>query len=139
MAIVYLTRKYHFAASHRLYNPNLSDAENFEIFRECSFVNGHGHNYELEVTVKGNPDARTGMVIDIVTIDEIVREKILTKCDHRHLNLDVDFLTNIIPTTENIVKAFWDELRPEIRLPVQLHRLKLQESRNNSAECLRQD
>jgi 6-pyruvoyltetrahydropterin/6-carboxytetrahydropterin synthase len=132
--LMFLTRKYEFPASHRLYNPSWSDEENARVFRQCNNPNGHGHNYELEVTVKGIPDARLGMVADIYELDQIVKKIILDRVDHKNLNVDVNFLQNIIPTSENIVRAFWQELAPHIPQPAQLARLRLVETRNNAAE-----
>lgn len=132
--MIYLTRRYDFCASHRLYNPSFTDEQNCDVFRECNNPNGHGHNYELEVTVKGVPDARTGMIIDIVVLDQLVQDSLIRRVDHKHLNLDVDFLKDIIPTAENIVFYFWQELEPGIPKTVALHRLRLFESKNNVAE-----
>ena len=131
---VYLTRKYDFPASHRLFNPDFDDAENARVFRQCNNLNGHGHNYELEVTVKGSPDPRLGMVVDIYALDQLVNRFILERVDHKNLNLDVDFLQGVIPTAENIVLAFWKELSPHIPAPAQLARLRLVETRNNFVE-----
>jgi 6-pyruvoyltetrahydropterin/6-carboxytetrahydropterin synthase len=132
--MIHLTRIYDFAASHRLYNPTFSDEQNWEVFRQCNNPNGHGHNYELEVTIKGRPDERTGMIMDIVALDQLVQERIIVPVDHKHLNLDVDFFEGVIPTAENIVYVFWQQLAPVIPPPVKLHRLRLYESKNNVAE-----
>lgn len=131
---VLLTRKYDFPASHRLYNPNWSEAENQRVFRQCNNPNGHGHNYELEVTVKGQPDPRLGMVVDIYELDQVVRRVVLDRVDHKNLNVDVDFMHGVIPTAENIVAAIWQELAPHVPAPAQLARLRLVETRNNCAE-----
>lgn len=131
---VFLTRKYDFPASHRLFNPDFSDEENARVFRQCNNLNGHGHNYELEVTVKGCPDPCLGMVVDIYELDQIVQRTILERVDHKNLNLDVDFLKGVIPTAENMVWAFWQELAPHIPQPAQLARLRLVETRNNFVE-----
>ncbi len=132
--MIYLTRRYDFAASHRLYNPAFSEEENWRVFGKCNNPNGHGHNYELEVTVSGVPDPRTGMVIDLAEMDRMVRERLLAYVDHKDLNSDVPFMKGVIPTAENIVKSFWNELEPGIPGPARLHRLRLVESRNNAAE-----
>ena len=134
LPMLYLTRRYDFCASHRLYNPAFSDEKNWEVFRECNNPNGHGHNYELEVTIAGTPDPQTGMVIDLVALDTLLQKHLIQKVDHKHLNLDVDFLHEVIPTAENIVYAFWQELAPAMPQPARLHRLRLLESKNNSAE-----
>lgn len=131
---MFLTRKYEFPASHRLFNPDWSEEENARVFRQCNNPNGHGHNYELEVTVKGSPDSRLGMVVDIYELDQLVKQHILARVDHKNLNVDVDFMTGLIPTAENIVWAIWQQLSPHIPKPAQLARLRLVETRNNFAE-----
>jgi 6-pyruvoyltetrahydropterin/6-carboxytetrahydropterin synthase len=131
---LFLTRKYDFPASHRLFNPAWSDEENERFFRQCNNPNGHGHNYELEVTVKGEPDPRLGMVVDIYELDQIVKRVVLDKVDHKNLNVDVDFMQGLIPTAENIVVAIWKEIAPHIPAPANLARLRLVETRNNMAE-----
>ncbi len=134
--MIYLTRRYDFCASHRLYNPEFSDEKNWEVFGKCNNPNGHGHNYELEVTVKGNPDQRTGLIIDLAEFDRQVHETVITPLDHKNLNQDVAFMANTIPTSEHIVMALWNELEPNIPKPAHLHKLRLMESRNNYAEYL---
>lgn len=136
--MIYLTRRYEFSASHRLFNPNFSDEKNWEVFRQCNNPNGHGHNYELEVTVKGIPDKHTGMLVDIVKLDEVVNRIIIQAVDHKHLNLDVPMFKGVIPTAENIVAVFWQQLNPHIPATSPLHRLRLFESKNNVAEYLAQ-
>ena len=133
---VYLTRKYDFCATHRLYNPEFSDEQNCEVFRECNNINGHGHNYELEVTVEGTPDAKTGMIVDIWALDSVVKDHVIQLVDHKNLNLDVDFLAGQIPTAEIIVKSFWQQLeKPVNKLgTAKLYRLRLLETKNNFAE-----
>jgi 6-pyruvoyltetrahydropterin/6-carboxytetrahydropterin synthase len=131
---VYLTRVYDFPASHRLYNPNWSDEQNQKVFQKCNNPNGHGHNYGLEVTVKGILDDQCGMVADIYELDQIVQSVLLNHVDHKNLNVDVPFLKNVIPTAENIVWAFWQQLSPEIPQSARLARLRLIETPNNIAE-----
>jgi 6-pyruvoyltetrahydropterin/6-carboxytetrahydropterin synthase len=132
--LVYLTRRYEFPASHRLFNPAWDEAENARVFRQCNNPNGHGHNYDLEVTVMGTPDDRLGMVVDIYQLDQLVQRFLLDQVDHKNLNVDVAFLQGVIPTAENIVRAFWQELSPHIPHPARLARLRLVETRNNAAE-----
>lgn len=103
-----------FSASHRLYNPKLSNEENFTLYDKCSNPNGHGHNYTLEVTVRGEIDIQSGYVIDMKKLKKIIKETIIDKVDHKNLNIDVDFLENVIPTVENLVLAFWNILENEI-------------------------
>jgi len=130
---VYVTRKAHFAAAHRLYNPAWSDVENSRVFGKCNNANGHGHNYNMEVTVAGNPPGETGMVIDLKALAEIVDREVIEHVDHKHLNLDVDFLKGIIPTAENMAVAFWKIL--ESKIPHgRLYSIKLYESDNNLVE-----
>ncbi|MEB3287594.1 MAG: 6-carboxytetrahydropterin synthase [Vampirovibrionales bacterium] len=129
-----LTRKYDFCATHRLYNPSFSDEQNQTVFRECNNPNGHGHNYELEVSVSGVPDQETGMVIDLVALDMLVSKWILAKVDHKNMNLDVDFLSGIIPTAELMAEAFWKQLCPHIPEPARLYKIRLIETKKNYAE-----
>ncbi len=131
--MVYLTRKEYFCASHRLFNPKFSDEKNLQIYGKCAYANGHGHNYELEVTVVGEPVPETGMILDLKILSDIIKKEITDKVDHRHLNIDVDFLQGIIPTAENIAVVFWNILAPKI--PVgKLYSLKVYETPNNYAE-----
>lgn len=131
--MVYLTRKEHFCASHRLFNPTFSDQKNLEIYGKCAYPNGHGHNYELEVTVVGEPDKDTGMIIDLKKLSDIINTEIIDEVDHKHLNFDVDFLQGIIPTAENIAKVFWQILFPKITVG-KLYSLKVFETPDNFAE-----
>lgn len=131
--MVFITRRETFSASHRLYNPELSDARNLELFDKCANPNGHGHNYVLEVTVAGEPNDATGYVIDLKRLKEIIRREIISKVDHKHLNHDVDFMKGVIPTSENIAKAFWNILKDKMG-NARLHSIRLQETENNSVE-----
>jgi len=127
---VYLTRRETFAAAHRLFKPELSDKENFELFGKCSNPNWHGHNYTLEVTVAGEVDSSTGFVLDIKKLKEIILENVIFKVDHKNLNLDTDFMKGIIPTSENITVAIWNQL--EDKIPGgKLYSVKLYETENN--------
>ena len=135
MPLVYVTRKAHFNAAHRLHNPNKSDEWNRSTFGKCNNPNWHGHNYELEVTVAGEPDPDTGYVIDLSDLKKIIQERIIDKCDHANLNLDVDFLAGVMPSTENFVVAIWREL--EGALPSgRLYHLRLKETDRNIAEYM---
>jgi 6-pyruvoyltetrahydropterin/6-carboxytetrahydropterin synthase len=133
--MVYVTRRLTFSASHRLFNPLLSDAENEKIFDKCSNKHGHGHNYVLEVTVAGNPNPDTGYVIDLKKLKAIMIREIIEKVDHKHLNHDVEFLDGMIPTAENIAKAIWKVLEPKIT-EGKLHSVRLHETENNVVEVL---
>jgi 6-pyruvoyltetrahydropterin/6-carboxytetrahydropterin synthase len=131
--MVYVTRKAHFAAAHRLYNPSWSMEENDKVFGKCNNPNGHGHNYNIEVTVAGVPPAETGMVIDLKVLAGIVDRELIELVDHKHLNIDVPFLKGIIPTAENMAMAFWKVLAPRIPFGT-LYSIKLYESENNLVE-----
>jgi 6-pyruvoyltetrahydropterin/6-carboxytetrahydropterin synthase len=133
MPIVTVTRRLHFNAAHRVHNPALSDRENTELFGKCNNPNWHGHNYTLDVSVKGEVSGKTGYVVDLSRIKDIVTREVLDKVDHRNLNLEVDFMRGTIPTTENIVVAMWNVIAPLVA-PAQLDRLVLHETENNSAE-----
>lgn len=136
--MVYVTRKAHFNASHRLHNPNKSDEWNQRVFGKCNNPNWHGHNYIIEVTVAGEPDPDTGYVIDLGKLKSIIKEKIIDPCDHKNLNLEVPFLDDVIPSTENLCKAFFYELEDEIKKASDnnptLYSIRLQETERNSAE-----
>jgi 6-pyruvoyltetrahydropterin/6-carboxytetrahydropterin synthase len=133
--MVYVTRKAHFSAAHRLYNPTFSDEQNEAIFDKCNNPKGHGHNYTLEVTVAGIPDPLTGYVIDLKRLARLMDEHIINKVDHKHLNFDVPELRGIIPTAENIAVVFWQILQPHIT-EGKLHSIKVFESDNNFVEYL---
>ncbi len=134
--IVEISRTEEFSASHRLHNSQLSDEENRRLYGICNNPNGHGHNYALEVTVRGEVSSDTGMVMNLLDLMQIMRERILPQVDHKHLNHDVPFLQGVIPTAENIAIALWKEIEPEIRRfrGCHLHRIRLQESRSNLVE-----
>jgi 6-pyruvoyltetrahydropterin/6-carboxytetrahydropterin synthase len=131
--MVYVTRKASFSASHRLFNPSWSDARNQEVFGKCNNPHGHGHNYDIEVTVAGDPPAATGMVIDLKKLADIIETDIIEQVDHKHLNDDVEFMRGLIPTAENIAMQFWKILRPRIT-EGKLVSIKLYESANNFVE-----
>jgi len=128
--MIYITRRLEFCASHRLFNPGFSDKENEEIFGLCNNPNGHGHNYVLEVTVKGNINPDTGMVLDLKRLKKLINQEIVDKVDHKNFNMDVDFMKSVIPTAENIAIKFWNILEPKIDNGA-LHELKLYESERN--------
>jgi 6-pyruvoyltetrahydropterin/6-carboxytetrahydropterin synthase len=131
--IVYVTRRAQFSASHRLYNPAWSDEKNQAVFGKCNNPNGHGHNYDIEVTVGGKPPVETGMVIDLKRLADIIDAEVIDKVDHKHMNHDVDFLKGVIPTAENMAIAFWKILEPAIH-EGNLVSIKLFESGNNFVE-----
>jgi 6-pyruvoyltetrahydropterin/6-carboxytetrahydropterin synthase len=131
--MVSVIRKAHFCASHRLHNPAWSEERNNRVFGKCNNPNGHGHNYTLEVTVTGDVPQETGMVIDLKVLAEIIEREVIDRVDHKHLNLDVDFMQGIIPTAENIAIAFWKILAPKIPSG-KLFAIRLYESENNIVE-----
>lgn len=131
--MVYVTRKAYFSASHRLFNPSFSDEKNDEVFDKCNNFYGHGHNYVVEVTVAGIPDPHTGYVIDLKKLKDILDTEVIDKVDHKHLNHDVDFLQDVIPTAENLAIAFWQILEPKIPHGT-LYSVKVFESDNNFVE-----
>jgi 6-pyruvoyltetrahydropterin/6-carboxytetrahydropterin synthase len=129
---VRVTRRVHFSAAHRLHNPAFSDEENRRIFGLCNHPNWHGHNYELDVTVEGEPDPETGYVVDLGELRDTAGE-VLRDLDHRNLNLDVPWLQGVIPSTENLVVELWKQLAPRVR-GGRLARLVLYETPRNWAE-----
>ena len=136
--MVFVTRKAHFNAAHRLNNPEKSEEWNAKTFGKCNYPNWHGHNYVIEVTVAGNPDPDIGYVIDLGKLKKVMEEKILEPCDHRNLNMDVPFLKGIIPTSENLVIAFYNELKEAVENIAAegsiLYSVKLFETERNIAE-----
>lgn len=127
--IVEITRVVSFAAAHRLYNPDWPDARNQEVFGKCNNFYGHGHDYEVSVTLRGPADPETGMIVNLNEVDRVTRAEIVDKCDHRHLNHDVDFLRGINPTTENLAVAFWQRLRSHFG--ESLREIRVQENPRN--------
>ena len=124
--MVYITRKIEFSASHVYHNPSLSESENKRIFGKCNNPHGHGHNYTLEVTVAGEPDPVTGMVLDLKDLKEILEGEVMQRMDHRHLNKEVPEFASRIPTTENIAIAIWQRLNQKLNV-AKLHRVRLYE------------
>jgi 6-pyruvoyltetrahydropterin/6-carboxytetrahydropterin synthase len=133
MPEVTVTRRLLFNAAHRVHNPALSDAENVRLFGKCNNPNWHGHNYTLDVSVRGPIEARTGYVMDLGALKQLVEDRVVGKIDHKNLNLDVDFMRGLIPTSENIIVAIWRELEPAVA-PARLTRLVLWETPNNYVE-----
>lgn len=137
--MVYLTRRYRFSAGHRLHNDALSAEENRRIYGKCNNPNGHGHNYLVEVTVAGNIDPATGMILDLVVLDGIVAERVLEKFDHKNLNLDMENFRTQVPTTENLCVEIYKLLRTPVEEAsgvdgLRLHRVGLEETSLNSFE-----
>lgn len=127
---VAVSRKEHFNAAHRLHNPSWSDEKNQRVFGKCNNPNYHGHNYELIVTLIGEPDAETGYVFDMKELSDIIRDNIAKRFDHKNLNLDTDYFKDLNPTAENIAVVTWNILRPLIPAKFEL-RVKLFETERN--------
>ena len=125
--MVYLTRKCEFSAAHYYHNPEFSPEENQRIFGKCNNPNGHGHNYTLEVTVKGEVDPRSGFVLDLKDLKDTLEREVLSALDHRFLNKEVPEFRDRIPTTENLAIAIWRRLQPKLNV-AQLHRVRLYET-----------
>jgi len=132
MSLVYITRKETFAAAHKLSREDWSEEKNQMIFGKCANPNWHGHNYILFITVKGQPAADTGFVVNLSALSELVRTKIISQVDHKNLNLDVPFMTGKISSTEVLAVAIWEELYQEVQdMGCSLHCIKVQETDNN--------
>lgn len=131
--MLYITKILQFSATHRLYNPELSDAENFILYDKCSNLHGHGHNYKLEVTVAGEADPIAGYVMDLKKLKKIITDVVIDKVDHKNLNMDVDFLKGIIPTCENLCIVFWNELASQLP-SVKLYKIRLYETDTSFVE-----
>ncbi|MGQ9798089.1 MAG: 6-carboxytetrahydropterin synthase [Ignavibacterium sp.] len=131
--MIYITRRETFAAAHRLFKPELSDEENLKIFGKCSNPNWHGHNYTLEVVVAGEVDPETGFVLDLKELKKIIHQHVIDKVDHKNLNIDTEFMKGIIPTSENICIAIWNQLKDKIPSG-KLYSVKLYETENNYFE-----
>jgi len=132
MPLVYLMRRESFCASHRLHTDLLSDDENRRLFGKCNSPNGHGHNYVLEVSLRGEPDLKTGLLMNLTELKHILQEVILSRVDHRHLNLDVAEFSKTNPTTENLAIVFWRMLEEKISKKL-LYEVRVFETEKNSA------
>lgn len=130
-----ITRRERFNAAHRLFRSDFSDERNLEVFGKCSNPNWHGHNYELFVTVEGEINPETGFVVNLKTLSKIVNELIIEKLDHKNINLEVDFMSGKLASTENLAKAIFEQLDAPIqKLGVNLHSIRINETENNSVE-----
>ncbi|MFN8211930.1 MAG: 6-carboxytetrahydropterin synthase [Bacteroidales bacterium] len=133
--MIYLTRRERFSAAHRMFRPDWTDEENSRVFGKCANPNWHGHNYILFVTVKGEISSETGFVINMTILKTLINEKVLSKLDHKNLNLDVDFMKGRIATTENLATAIWNELYDPLKKEgAILHCIRIEETENNSVE-----
>ncbi len=136
MAILYLTRKEHFNAAHQLWDNRLSESENFELFGKCANPHFHGHNFDLYVCVKGEPNPHTGLVMDLKKLKVIIQQEIIEHLDHQNLNLDVSWLKGKMPSIENISVEIWNRIAPHLPEGVLLHKITLWETQNNFVEYL---
>ena len=135
--MIHITRKEHFNAAHKLYNPKWTKEKNEEVFGPCANENWHGHNFELWVTVKGIPDPDTGFVVDLKRLSKLIKTEIIEKLDHKNINMDVDFMKDKMASCEILVMEIWKILEaklPSITSVGKLHYLKLVETPNNYVE-----
>jgi len=133
--MIYITRREHFNAAHRVFREDYTDEENLQVFGKCSNPNWHGHNYVLYVTVAGSVDAANGFVMDLKLLGEIINLHIIEKLDHKNINLEVDFMQGKLASAENIAIGIWNQLEPLIaQNNAKLHCVKLCETENNYVE-----
>lgn len=133
--MIFITRRERFSAAHKLWNNDWTDEKNFSTFGKCANPNWHGHNYELFVTVKGTVNPDTGFVADLKQIGKILNEKVISKMDHKNLNLDCNFMKDIITSTENVAVEVWNQIESDIvTLGCDLHCVKITETENQYVE-----
>lgn len=135
--MIYVSRKEHFNAAHKLYNPAWTPEKNVEVFGPCANENWHGHNFDLIVTIKGNPDPLTGFVVDLKKLSTLIRTDVIDKLDHKNLNLDVDFMKGKLASCETLVVEIWkilDQSLPGITTFGKLHCIRLYETPRNYVE-----
>jgi len=131
--MMYVTRREEFSASHRLHNPDWSEERNREVFDKCNNPHGHGHNYIVEVVVAGEIDPDTGYVVDLKQLKRVIREEVVERFDHKHLNYDCPEFAHLVPTAENIARVIWDLLAEKIPAG-KLHCVRLYETERNIVE-----
>jgi 6-pyruvoyltetrahydropterin/6-carboxytetrahydropterin synthase len=133
--MIFITRREHFNAAHRLFRPEYSDDQNLQVFGKCSNPNWHGHNYTLFVTVSGEVDPATGFLVNLKDLSAIIEQHVIEKLDHRNINLEVDFMAGKLASTENLAIGIWNELsEPITAMGASLHCIKLYETENNFVE-----
>lgn len=133
--MIYITRRETFNAAHRLFKPQWDDAQNLRVFGKCSNPHWHGHNYVLYVTLKGNVNPETGFLVNLKDLSQVIKSRVIDKLDHKNINVEVDFMKDIIPSTENLAIGIWNELFEAVKeLGAQLHCVKISETENNFAE-----
>jgi len=128
-----VTVKVYFEAAHRLHNPRQSDDWNRRVFGKCNNLHGHGHNYVLEVVVEGETNPETGYLIDMKDLKDILHRAVVNHVDHRHLNLEVDWLEGVIPTAENLAQVFFEQIAPELPPEITLNEVTVHETERNRA------
>ena len=132
--MIYITRKEHFNAAHKLFNPNWTEEKNNAVFGKCANKNWHGHNYELFVTVKGKINPDTGFVVNLKELSTLIRTDVTEILDHKNLNMDVKGMP-LMPSTENVAMFIWDILADKIKqMGAALHCIKLYETESNYVE-----
>ena len=133
--MIHITRRERFSAAHKLWREEWSDEENFRVFGKCANQNWHGHNYELFVTVKGEIQPKTGFVVDLKDLSDLIKTRVIEKVDHRNLNLDTDFMKGEMASTEILAMRIWEQLEaPIAELGAALHCIRIVETENNSVE-----
>jgi 6-pyruvoyltetrahydropterin/6-carboxytetrahydropterin synthase len=133
--MIFITRRERFNAAHRLFKPEYSEERNLQVFGKCSNPNWHGHNYTLFVTIKGDVNPDTGFLVNLKDLSSIIDQYVIEKLDHRNINLEVDFMSGKLASTENLAIGIWDELTyPISSLGATLHSIKLFETENNFVE-----
>ncbi len=133
--MIFITRRERFNAAHRMFRSDWNDEKNMKVFGKCSNPNWHGHNYNLYVTVKGELNKETGLLMNLKDLSRIIKTKIIDKIDHKNMNVEVGFMQGKIASSENLVMAIWEEIKPEIeKHGVFLHCIKLEETENNVIE-----
>ena len=133
--MIYLTRKEHFNAAHKLFNPNWSDEQNEAVFGKCANKNWHGHNFDLYVTLEGTPHPETGFVMDLKVMSQIIKREVIDILDHSNINLDVPFMAGKMASTENIAMGIWNQLERHLTADnYRLYSIKLYETERNFVE-----
>lgn len=133
--MVFITRREQFSSAHKLFREDWTQEKNFEIFGKCANPNWHGHNYQLWITVKGEQNPDTSFVVNLTDVSNVVREKVISKLDHKNINLDVDFMKGKLATTETLAVEIWKQIETSInKLGCVLHCVKIQETENNYVE-----
>jgi 6-pyruvoyltetrahydropterin/6-carboxytetrahydropterin synthase len=131
--LLYITRKEHFNAAHKLYNPSWTEEKNEAVFGKCANKNWHGHNFDLYVTVKGYPNEETGFIMDLKDLKKIIQKYVIDKLDHSNINMDVDFMAGKMASIENLAVGIWDQIIPHLE-GCELHGIRLWETHNNYVE-----